>query len=765
MSTDARFQARFHKDAPQASLATSSSALVPFELLEGKLQPPPVGDRSVLRTGLIQRLERSSGLPIVIIRAGPGYGKTTTLVQWADSPKQRPFAWISVDHEDNDPVVLLTYVAVALDRVSPLPPGVFDALASTGASVEAKMLPRLAYAMARMAAPFVLAIDDAHAIENPQCIDAIVALARHLPEGSQLAFSTRDQSALPVGLLRTRALMLELGPDDLRMPEDEARALLEAESLDASDDEIAELVLRTEGWPAGLYLATLSARAAGSAPDQLAQLTGKDPFVVDFLRSEFLARLPPEELGFLMRTSMLERLSGPLCDAVLESSDSAAVLESLERSNRFVVALDRDREWYRCHHLVRETLAAELARSDPDRVESLLRRAFDWCAANGQDVAAIRYGQAAGDVGRVASIMERAVQPVYQSGRTTTVEQWFDWLETHSELEQHPAVAVIGAMFHAASGQPTASDRWAAAAERGSYEGPLPDGSASIESWRAMVRALRCREGIEAMRTDAELAVQAVASDSAWHPLVVVLLGLSELLLGATEKADDLFADATEEARLLAAPSMIPVALAERALVSLGRGEYVRADTFAEHAVWAARRSRLEDSAINALVYAVAARAARRCGRTSTAHELLTRAQLLLPQLTYALPIPAVQTRLEMARTYLELADQGGARTMLREIDAVRRRCPDLGSLSDEATELRSQLSTAGQNANGVSALTAAELRVLPMLTTHLTFRQVGARLYLSPHTVKSHAMSIYRKLDVTSRSAAVQRARDVGLL
>jgi LuxR family maltose regulon positive regulatory protein len=210
---------------------------------------------------------------------------------------------------------------------------------------------------------------------------------------------------------------------------------------------------------------------------------------------------------------------------------------------------------------------------------------------------------------------------------------------------------------------------------------------------------------------------------------------------------------------------MIPIALAGRALIAIGREEWVRADTFAEHAVWAARRTRLEDAAVNALVYATAARSALRSGRRASANELLARAQARLAGLSYAIPVPAVQARMQMARTYLELSDQDGARTILREIDAILRRRPQLGTVPGQVTELRAKVAAGDHNARGASTLTAAELRVLPMLTTHLTFKEIGERLFLSRHTVKSHAMSIYRKLDASSRSAAVQRARDVGLL
>src|SRR3954447_22519850 len=348
---------------------------LPFELLESKLRPPRTTGRGVLRAAVVGQLDRASGTPVMMLCAGAGYGKTTALAQWAVSGTDRPFAWVSVDRHDNDPIVLLTYVAVALDRVAPIDPGVFEALASPGASLEASVVPRLGAALAGVDPPVVLGLDDVHVIGNPQCIDAIVALAGHVAEGSQLALSARHGSALPLGFLRTRGLGLELGPGDLRMDEHEARELLTASGLEITDEVIAELLRRTEGWPAGLYLAALSAGTTGVGPEEVGALMGNDPFVADFLQSEFFAHLPPGELRFLTRTSMLEQMSGPLCDAVLASSGSAEILESLAHSNRFVVGLDRDGEWDRCQPLVRRRLAAERARSDPAFVSPMLGRA------------------------------------------------------------------------------------------------------------------------------------------------------------------------------------------------------------------------------------------------------------------------------------------------------------------------------------------------------------------------------------------------------
>jgi LuxR family transcriptional regulator, maltose regulon positive regulatory protein len=708
--------------------------------------------------------ERSASIPIVFLSAGPGWGKTTLLAQWA-SESQRPFAWVSVDENDNDPIVLLTYIAVALDRVSPLDAGVFDALASPGVSVEGTVVPRLGAAVATSERPVVLVLDDLHVLNDAQGLDAIRALSRHVPPGSQLALSARGDPAVPPAALRAGGLALEIGPDDLRMDAGEAHQLLSAAGLHLPDHEVAELIEHTEGWSAGLYLAALSIRARSGRAKGAATFSGSDRLVADYLRSELLAHLSADEIRFLTRTAVLERLSAPLCDAVLESDGSAAILESLESSNLFLVPLDQHRQWYRYHHLFRELLRAQLEQAEPDLVPQLLGRAADWCVANGQLETAIGYAQEADDVDQVAWLLERCIQPAHQSGRVATVERWLEWFEQRGALERYPAVAVLGALIAAIRGRPGESGRWADAAERGSYEGALADGSESIESWLALLRALHCRQGVARMHADAQLAVQTLARGSQFRPTALTLLGLSQWLIGQVDQADDLFAEATDEGLELGAHEPAWAALGQRVAVAIEREAWLEAEAFSDDAVLLVRRSRMEAYPVSTFVYALAARVALHREDTASAHEFLARAQRLRPRLTYAIPHLVVQTRLELGRAYLALADAAGAWTMLREIDPLLRRQPDLGKLTAEVEELRSSLKAMRSDAPGTSTLTAAELRLLPRLATHLTFREIGERLYLSRHTVKSHAMAIYRKLNVTSRNDAVERARGLGLL
>ena len=556
-----------------------------FELLESKLRAPQLRGRAVPRKALIELLEESDTAPVVSLSAGPGWGKTTLLAQWR-ARSRRPFAWVSIDENDNDPIVLLTYVAAALNRVSQLDASVFYAL---GASIEGPVVARVAAALATMDDAVVLVLDDLHLLHNPRCLAAVAELTRHVPEGSQLVLSARGRLELPLGALRARGLAVEIGDDELRLDEAEAHQLLSAAGLDLTPAEVAELTEHTEGWCAGLYLAALSAKRNGATG--AIRVRGDDRFVAEYLRSEVLSRLPHDELRFLTRTAVLERMSGSLCDAVLDSSGSAAELESLARSSLFVVPLDSNGHWYRYHHLFRELLRAELERAEPDLVPRLLARAVAWSAANGQTEAAIGYAQEVGDVDQVSRLVEQCVLPAYESGRFAAVERWLGWLEAHGALERNAAVAVLGALLAAIWGRPVAAERWADAAERATYDGVLPDGSPLVDSWLALLRAQLCRRGAARMRGDAELALRTVAAESPFRTSASLLLAISHVLLGDVERADDLLADVADEGLELGAVDVVAVALGQRAAIAIARRAWVQAEGFTDRALHVIRRS------------------------------------------------------------------------------------------------------------------------------------------------------------------------------
>jgi LuxR family transcriptional regulator, maltose regulon positive regulatory protein len=735
----------------------------PFPILESKLTPPLGRDGMVPRKELLSRLETASDVPVVAVAAPPGYGKSTLLVQWAEQDA-RSFVWLSIDGRDNHPVVLLTYIAMALDRSEPIDRAVFRALASPGAPIMETVLPRLGSALSSRTLPVVMVLDDAHLLRNGECVDQVGVLVDHLPSGSQLAIAGRGESLLPLGRLRAEGRVVEIGTDDLAMDQSEAASLLRGADVEVSEAHCAELNRRTEGWPVALYLAALSLQMGGSGNGGIA-LDGDDRFLVDYLQSVLLSRLPAESVSFLTRTSVLERLSGPLCDAVLDRTGSADLLESLERSNLLLIPLDRRRRWYRYHHLFRELLRAKLDRGEPGAAGELLLRAAAWCEDNGLPEAAIEYTMEAGDTDRVARLVANAAFLMYRTGRLATVQRWFDWFDENGEIEQYSGLAVIGAWYHLVVGNLAASERWAEAARRGSLEGTLPDGSTSIEGWLALRRALLCPDGMEQARRDAELAEKLLPLDSLMRAPALLVLGMAHLGAGAPEQADDILADTVEVAEDAGATVAAVDALAERAILAMRREDWHEAEILVEQARDVIREARLDGYVTTILLYAAAARVAIHRGDVPPALEHLARAQGLRPQMTYALPFYAVQTRLELIRAYIALTDVAGARTVLREVDDLLRRRPDLGILGSEADELRSQLESMHADVIGASSLTAAELRLLPLLATHHSFREIGERLHLSPHTVKTQAIAIYRKLGVSSRSQAIQHAQDLGLL
>jgi len=736
-----------------------------FESAESKFHPPSARPGIVPRTGLVERLLVSQATPIVYVVAPAGYGKTTVLAQWAERKGGR-VAWVSVDRRDNDPVVLLSYVAVALDRVEPIGPEVFQALAGPGVSVLATVVPRLASAVSAMTEPVAMVLDHVELLDNREYLDAVAELAVRLPKGSQLVLASRRPPPLPVAVLRAQGQMVEVGVGELAMDEQEARALLEGAGVELADAEVAELVGRTEGWPVGLYLAALALKAGGQQHLAGVGFTGEDRFMADYLRSELLANLPPELMTFLTRTAVLERLSGPLCDAVLDTSGSGRVLSSLEDSNLLLVPLDRHRQWYRYHHLFRELLQAELERREPELTQTLHARAAAWCEANGLSELAIDHAQAAGDADRVARLVASLVQPAYAAGRVDTASRWLAWFEDQGLIEQYPPVAVFGAWLQALLGKPTRAERWADAAEHpvaAAAQTP-PDGS-TMESYLAMLRGLLCRNGVGRMRADAQVAVAGLAPASPFRTTALLLEGIAALLDGHADQADPILAQAVELGTRTGILHGTAAALAERCVVAIGRYDWGQAERLAEQAHAMLQAGRLNDYFTSPLVHTVAARTALHRGDVPGANEHLVQAARLRPLLTYAMPSVAVQTLLELGRAYLALDDAAGARTVLRQARGILQLRPDLGVLPDQAEELHAKLDTTRGGVPGVSTLTTAELRLLPLLATHLKLAEIAQRLKLSRHTVKTQAISIYRKLGASSRSEAVQRLQEIGLL
>jgi LuxR family maltose regulon positive regulatory protein len=478
-----------------------------------------------------------------------------------------------------------------------------------------------------------------------------------------------------------------------------------------------------------------------------------------------LSRLPETEARFLMHTSVLDRMCGGLCDAVLQTTRSATTLASLERSNGFVVPLDRRGEWYRYHHLFGELLRNELERSDAEGAAALNRRAMAWCMANDLAEAAVVYGHAAGEKNTVAGLIDTLALAVYYDGRMATVEEWLGWF-SEEDLAQFPALAVYGAWFRALTGRPDEAVRWLSLADGATSAIPLSDGSATITPWVANLRAFMMPDGAERALADAHLALGQFAPGSDWRASALLIRGVAHVLLGATDLARADLAAAVETGLARGATDDTFAAQAELALIAARQGAWGEAGRYARQAKALVEETRLDHYAGSSIVHVAVARVALHEGRQSDARAALTRAHRLRPLLDHGLPWLTLQVGLELTRAHLALGEAAAARTVLSESERVLERCPDLGSLAKEARELRECVAATSSPAGSAAmSLSGAELRLLPYLATHLTYPEIGQRLFISRHTVKAEATSIFRKLSASSRSEAIDRAVEVGLL
>jgi LuxR family transcriptional regulator, maltose regulon positive regulatory protein len=411
-------------------------------------------------------------------------------------------------------------------------------------------------------------------------------------------------------------------------------------------------------------------------------------------------------------------------------------------------------------------LLAELERAEPGLLPVLRRRAAAWYLEHDLPEEALEHSILAGDVETVARLVQALWSPVYRQGRTATLQRWFRWLEDRGGIERYPLNAMNAAFLAEKTGHPARAERWADAVDRWQYQDARPPFDTYTEAMAATLRAISCRRGAEQMRADADEAARKFAAANFVPGVTPLLQRTARVLCGDLDGGDAFFADALSLEEERAAPDILAVTLCERSLVAIARGQWNQAEAFASRARAGMRRAGIEDSYATPFISAVHARVALHRGEVPAARRELTNALRLRPLMTYAHPHWAVQARIALIRVHLALGDLAGARTLMAEVDEILKRRPGLGTLVGEVGLLRARLAKERSAAiPGASALTAAELRLLPLLSTHMSGPEIAEELFLSPHTVKSQMRSIYRKLGVASRNQAVTRARELGLL
>jgi len=729
-------------------------------ILETKLLLPRQTHALVARPRLLDRLVADPQVPLVGVFGPAGFGKTTLLAQWA-SMDRRAVAWLTLDEREADPTALLSYVAAAIDRATGLPGSVLGSVGVADPADWQTALSQLGAALATTREPLLIVLDDVERVGPGEPCEAIVALSALLPPGSQVALSSRRSDVFPVPRLVTAGLMTLIERDDLVLDDREAEELFRLIGRPLAADQAHDLNHAFEGWAAGLYLSAMNQRS-------ITELVPTDDALVahrmvgEYVRSEIIGSMSPERRDLVLRASAFDPFDAAMVGAILGIEGVDDVLRDVARTTPLLIELDVPGKWYRWHRLLRATLQAELAHREPDAPRALAELAAAWYERAGMLETAIDFAMQAGDAARVARSLPRLVESAWNEGRIETVLAWLDWFETQDGPGAFPRVAMLGSLVYGLVGRSARALRWADLA-RVDQPSRIQDSDAGLA---ALVRASMCRAGVARMADDAEMAVSLLPADSTWSPTARILLGVAIAIEGRRRSADVELAAATELASASdSSPTHAAIGFVFRAALAMDRGDWTVAEALARQARTIALDGEVAEGAAGMAVDAMSARIAARRGALHQATADAVRAQRLRANAGHAVPWLAIRARLDLAWALLALADPTAADTMLGEAEEVVGRDPALGVLVEEIEELRGHLERSIEGPAGASMLTLAELRLLPILATHRSLPEIAAQLGRSSNTIKTQAKSIYRKLEATSRSEAVDRARALGLL
>ncbi len=756
-------------DSRACGSPTAASAVSPAHagfrvLLETKLHPPGPRPEWVERRELLRFLSGTSA-KLILVDAPAGFGKTTLVAQWcASSGARRPSAWITLDRGDNDPVRLWRHVVTALQRACPelatediLPPRRLQP-----PDLLSRLLPVLVNELAALRAPVVLVLDDYHVIKERGCHEQIEFLLLHLPPPVQLVLITRADPPLPLARLRAAGDMAEIRMGELRFIPAEAAAVMRAvAAVELSEPDLADLIERTEGWPAGIHLTALSVRGSPSPGAFIREFSGKNRFIVDFLSEEVMNRQPPRVRQFMLRTSILDRFTAPLCDAVVGISNAADVIDVLERENLFLVSLDDNRVWFRYHHLFAEMLRSQLAQTEPGIVPELHERASAWHRLRGSVEEAIGHAFSAGDA--AVDLIARHWYGFVDAGRLATVRAWIRSIGD-DRIHDDPVAAHTAAWVAALSGDRDSVRRWLAVMAAGHHEGPLPDGMRSLKSSAALLRGTFGFDGIRVMRESAAAAAELETDPaSPWYALARAALSFSAYLSGMPEAAATLEQAVPSETTFLLVRM---VALAIASMVAADGGRLSQAEELASAARQVAAECGASESPQGAMVHMAIGAVRAQQGRLEEARGELERALRSRRPWFGMSPWPTLDTLLRLAPVLVDMGDRAGAAVLLAEARDVLSSLPDgAGAQLARLKRIERRLASPSRITPLSEPLTEREEAVLRLLRGPLPVRGIGQELYLSSNTIKTHTRAIYRKLGVSTRNEAVDRARELGIL
>lgn len=715
-----------HEPFTHAPWATNVEARNSGELLRGA---PPFPHEFVPRAALVDRLTETRRVALALIVAPAGFGKSALLAEWA-AHDERPFLWLGLAQSEPTGTVI-EHLA---DVLAPL-------CEEDGGCV--------------------VVLDDAELLEPELLYQAVQLIWKRLPPESVLALASRTEPALPLGRLRAHRALVEVRMRDLAMAPPEATTLLRQAGFELESESVDRLVELTEGWPAALYLAALSLREHRDDPSETIAFRGDDHLLGEYLRDEVLDRLPDELRSFLCRASVMEEVTGGLCDAVLKRHGSGTTLARVAQLTELLEPLDAAHEWYRWHPLLRESLSAELRRGEPELKPCLHGRASRWYSEHGDIDHAIAHAAAAYDAERTGELLWRHIVPYLARCQVGRVKDWLSAFNAEV-VATNPMLAMCAAHTALMSGDAEAARRLARDATVAVGSEALPQ---SFAAGLAVIEAMAPSAGPAGMQRSAESARRSEPENSPWQPICGWLEGVAWHLQGEDRLAAARLLEETAESAGHAFPAVAVLARAQRAMIAMEDQDWELALDLTDETSAVIAESRLEEP-IMALALAAAAAARAHEGRADEAKGDLRAGIDALTDLGDSLTWYGAETRILLAHASLYVADVVGARTLLAQASRLGRRTAPTGICQTWFDGAWSYLDTLAETSlTGVSSLTIAELRVLRFLPSCRPFREIAGQLGVSSNTVKTQARAVYRKLGAVSRSDAVARARSAGLL
>ena len=742
---------------------TGHSAAELWPLAEAKLAAPRQRTGLVDRPRILQILNAGADAALTLVAAPPGFGKSTAVRAWCAS-RGEPFAWVTLDARDNDPVHLWTYIATAVDRIRP---GLGrKTLGQLGEAADVSgPIDDLLNRIGDLGHELVLVLDDLQTVTDREALASIDYAVAHLPANTRLIVITRVDPALGLARLRAGNALAELRADDLAFTVAEARELLvERGKLAVGDDDIELLHARTEGWPAALVLATLWLRRVPDLPAAVREFGGDQRFVADYLLSEVIGSLDAEIRAFVLRVSVLGRFTAELCDGVFDRSDSASLLAELDHSDHFIVRMERG-GWYRVHSLLAELAELQLTAHEPGAVADTHRRAAHWLRSKGLTVEAADHAMAAGDHELLAEVLVEHHLVLIRSGGARALLRWVGTLPTEVVVA-HPELAVSAATAATITGQAVERRRLLHLARRAEAEYPERC-TPYVQAVGSMVRAAAVDTDVAEAVREGRRAV-AIAEAEADPALVAALGGYARALYLAGD-VDAAWVAALRAVEHPDAPRRVPGHAFARSTLALVAAERGRLEMAQNHA--AVARSLV--GAVGSSRSWLGANASAAIGLVHAYEGDLVEAERELSSAEHffrdeVTTVHQAWLLLLLARVRCRRGRLGDAEATLQSAREAIRELEDGGRVPSLAADVGGELAEAQRRAAAGELLdlpTAAELSVLRLLDTDLSVRQIGEELFLSANTVRTHKRSIYRKLSVNTRADAVARASALGLV